>query len=317
MRSLLVPAALVFATLTLPIPTPAYAAAATCHGVPATIEASTGEVTGTPGNDVIVVTGSLTGSVTRVDGGAGDDLICVVGITGQLSLQSGTGNDTIDASTAGSLIFAFLGPGADTYVGGPQSDQVDAFGNPDHVVVSTAGGKDYVAATGLSATVDTGPGADSVFYGVAGRKPSSLDLGAGHDSLRVEGVVDLRVDLHLNLIRQKRVTSTVHGVEDIQAGGKHVVLRGDRDDNTFTVVGCQVDLFGAAGDDHLIEVADQDLGVEPCHPQRARMYGGPGADSLRGFFGDDLLLGGLGQDVAFGAGGSDRCQAEKRLKCER
>jgi hypothetical protein len=192
MRSLLVPAVLVAATLSPPA-TAAHAAAS-CHGVPATIEAGTGEVTGTSGNDVIVVSGSLTGSVTLVDGGAGDDLICVVGLTGTLTLRSGAGSDTVDASAAGSLVFAFLGPGPDTYVGGPQSDQVDAFGNPDHVVISTAGGRDYVAATGGSATVDTGPGADSVFYGVSpGGRPSSLDLGTGPDSVRVEGVVDVQV----------------------------------------------------------------------------------------------------------------------------
>ena len=226
MRSLLVPAALVAATLSLPT-SPAHAAAS-CHGVPATIEASTGEVTGTSGNDVIVVSGSLTGSVTLVDGRAGDDLICVVGLTAPLTLRSGAGNDTIDASAEGSLVFAFLGPGVDTYVGGPQSDQVDASGNPDHVVISTAGGRDYVAATGGSATVDTGPGADSVSYGVSpGGRPSSLDLGTGHDWLGVEGLVDVLVDLRGHTVRQNGVTTAMHHAEDIYAGGKHVVLRGD------------------------------------------------------------------------------------------
>ena len=83
------------------------------------------------------------------------------------------------------------------------------------------------------------------------------------------------------------------------------------------MIGCQVDLYGAGGDDRLIEVADHEIGVGPCHPQRARMYGGRGADYLRGLFGDDRLIGGAGRDVAFGAGGNDRCEAEKRTKCER
>jgi Ca2+-binding RTX toxin-like protein len=317
MRHLLVPAALVVTILSLPTAAPAYAEAATCHGLTATIEADTGEVMGTSGNDVIVVSGSLTGSVTLLDAGAGDDLICVVGLTGQLSLRSGTGNDTIDASTAGSLIFGFLGPGADSYMGGPQSDQIEASG-PDPVVISTAGGDDYVAATGGPATVSMGPGDDVVSYAVPpGRVPSSLELGTGEDWLSVEGLADLRIDLRRHTIRQKGVTTTVHHAEDVVAGGKHVVLRGDGGDNTFKVIGCRVDVYGAGGDDHLSEVADFDLGVGPCHPQRARLYGGPGDDFLRGFAGDDLLVGGPGSDVAVGSRGSDRCLAETRRRCER
>lgn len=228
MRHLLVPAALVVATMSLPTAGAAYAATATCHGLPATIEGSTGNVTGTSGNDVIVVTGTVAGSVTRVDAGAGDDLICVVGITGQLSLHSGTGNDTIDASAAGSLIFGFLGPGLDTYVGGPQIEQIDASGNPDHVVISTAGGDDYVAATGGPATVDTGPGDDTVSYAVPpGRVPSDLELGTGDDWVSVEDPVDVRVDLRRHTILQKGVTTALHHTESVQALAKHVTLTGD------------------------------------------------------------------------------------------
>ena len=135
--------------------------------------------------------------------------------------------------------------------------------------------------------------------------------------MRVEGLVDLQVDLHGHTIRQNGVTTTLHHAEDVQAGGKHVVLRGDGEDNSFTAIGCQVDLYGAGGDDRLSRWPTTSIGVEPCRPQRARLYGGRGADHLRGFSGDDRLVGGAGQDVAFGAGGNDRCLAEKRQKCER
>jgi Ca2+-binding RTX toxin-like protein len=317
MRHLLVLAALVGATLSLPTAGPAYAAA-TCHGFAATIEADTGEVRGTSADDVIVVTGAPTGSVNRVDGGAGDDLICVVGITGQLSLHSGAGNDTIDASTAGSLIFGFLGPGVDTYVGGPQIDQIDASGDPDQVVIRTAGGDDYVAATGGPAIVDTGSGDDVVSYAVpSGGAPSSLELGTGHDWVSVEDAVDVRADLRRHTIRQNGVTTALYHAENIQAAARHVTLTGDSRDNSFIVVGCRMDLFSAGGDDRVVEVADIDGRLPPCHRQRAQMYGGTGSDSLRGFVGDDLLVGGPGRDVAAGAGGWDRCLAEKRLNCER
>ena len=284
----------------------------------ATIEGSTGTVTGTPGNDVIVVSGSLTGSVSVLDAGAGDDLICVVGLTAQLSLRSGAGNDTVDASTAGSLIFGFLGPGADTYVGGPQSDQIDASGNPDHVVIRTAGGDDYVAATGGSATVETGSGDDVVSYAVPpDRVPSSLDLGTGDDWVSVAGLADLRVDLRRHTIRQEGVTTALHRAENVRAAAEHATLTGDGKDNSFIAVGCRLDLFGAGGDDRLTEAADLDAEVPPCHRRHTHLYGGTGADRLRGSTGDDILVGGPGRDVAAGAGGWDRCVAEKRRRCER
>ena len=64
---------------------PAAAQAATCQGQPATLEATGGDVVGTPGPDVIVVSGSL----TRVDAGDGDDVICVVGNTGKVTISAG------------------------------------------------------------------------------------------------------------------------------------------------------------------------------------------------------------------------------------
>ena len=101
------------------------------------------------------------------------------------------------------------------------------------------------------------------------------------------------------------------------AGGKHVVLRGDGGDNTFIAIGCRVDLYGAGGHDHLSEVADHELGVGPCHPQRARLYGGRGDDHSGLRRRRPAWLRGPGSDVAIGSRGSDRCRAEDRRRCER
>ena len=69
--ALVVPSAI---ALTGPV-APTYAAAAVCQGQPATIEGSTGTITGTEGNDVIV----STGADTDVQALGGNDLVCVVG----------------------------------------------------------------------------------------------------------------------------------------------------------------------------------------------------------------------------------------------
>ena len=64
--ALVVPSAL---ALSGPV-APTYAAAAVCQGQPATIEGSTGTITGTEGNDVIV----STGPDTEVQALGGNDL---------------------------------------------------------------------------------------------------------------------------------------------------------------------------------------------------------------------------------------------------
>ena len=66
---------------------PAYAVAAVCQGQPATIEGSTGTITGTEGNDVIVA--HRDGSGVRALGG--NDLICVVGG----DVYTGPGDDSV------------------------------------------------------------------------------------------------------------------------------------------------------------------------------------------------------------------------------
>jgi hypothetical protein len=125
------------------LPTTTAHAAGTCHGQPATIEASSGDVTGTPGNDVIVVSGT----VRYVDAGAGDDLVCLVdtvklpGRNRQIFVASGAGDDQVDASAAGAETSIRLGPGADSFLGS---------GYRDYVQVGTAGAS-------LAAPGDPGP----------------------------------------------------------------------------------------------------------------------------------------------------------------
>ncbi len=96
MRSLLATIALLgvgLAVPTAPVHAAAVqAAAATCHGLPASIEASSGKVVGTAGRDVIVVSGS----VTRVDAADGDDVVCVVGVKHAVRVSAGAGDDIVN-----------------------------------------------------------------------------------------------------------------------------------------------------------------------------------------------------------------------------
>ena len=92
---------------------------ATCHGLPATLVASSGDVDGTDGNDVIVVTGK----VHYLDAKGGDDLVCVLDVTRTPTVWSGLGDDVIDASGAtGKVSAAHRKPGTDTSTGSAGTD---------------------------------------------------------------------------------------------------------------------------------------------------------------------------------------------------
>jgi pimeloyl-ACP methyl ester carboxylesterase len=104
--------------------------AQTCNSVPATLVGTTGatQVTGTPGNDVIVA-GAGTASKT-IDGGTGDDRIC--GGAGDDTLLGGDGDDVLFGIFGNNLMSGgdgndvlYGGPGFDTCDGGPGIDAAD------------------------------------------------------------------------------------------------------------------------------------------------------------------------------------------------
>jgi Ca2+-binding RTX toxin-like protein len=127
---------------------------------------------GTAGDDVIV-----TGGARTVDARAGNDLVCVTGLTRYL--MAGDGDDAVDTDDRAVDTYTYLEAGADTFVGGQRRDHVS----------SGAGGD----------RLDTGGGADSyVSYVESGPTPGAdilVNLGAGNDFASVEhsneaGVLD-------------------------------------------------------------------------------------------------------------------------------
>src|SRR5689334_16922601 len=91
--------------LVLPADAPALSV---CSLFTPTISASSGTVTGTSGDDVVVVTGS----VTRVDTLGGDDVVCLDDTTGLVAVRTGPGEDEVTA-TATSRTSISTGPGDD------------------------------------------------------------------------------------------------------------------------------------------------------------------------------------------------------------
>ncbi len=315
MRSFIFTALVAAATVLLPA-TPAQAAD-TCFGQTPTITSAGGDVHGTPGRDVIVVTPTVR---TLIIGDDGDDDICVVGGNiVEVFIDSGAGNDRIDASTGPVGAGARLGAGADLYLGSNSSysDSVEVSPDQDRDVVKTFGGNDFVDAndTGGGDELDLGHGDDTVtFTQIAGAAGSKIDLGRGDDRLTVDDrQVDSTVDLRKKRLITNGVRSSLNGVEDVLANGKNVLLRGDGDKNDMYVTACHVTMYGGAGSDTLWQLGNEELDY-PCGRQWARLYGQKGNDSMKGRSGDDILIGGDGKDVAIGLGGRDTCVAE-RVRC--
>ena len=318
------------ATMTLlPTATATAHAAASCHGQPATIEASSGNVQGTPGNDVIV----LSGTVKFADAGDGDDLVCITDTTKPPSLDTGAGADEVDASGAGTKVNVRLGPGPDSLVGSRYGDYVqvgtagaslDAPGDPGPYQVTTgAGGDTLIVDVGAVVDADLGRGADGLSFRAAeGGQPSNVDLGPGQDGAVFEddwedagaGETTLRVDLDRDLMEWHGVTSTLLGAENIRGTARRIRVRGDSGPNRFFSFGCDVVFRGGAGGDTttMKTIGIYDTQPFDCKPGDVRRaYGNAGADFLGGGRSHDVLIGGPGRDKAYGGpGGDDVCIAE-------
>ena len=306
-------------------------AASICRGLPATIEGDVPQLIGTPGNDVIVAGGN----VHHVLAGEGDDVICVVADDRKrLYVEAGPGADLVDTTAATGATVATMGTGADTFIGGPEYDEVRLDQEPVEPtaadVVQTGDSSDSVTARS-AVDADLGPG-DDFYVGmfIEGQEPSRVALGSGDDTLRLDmGIAEhLRAaprssrlketELHLDLSKgtlvQDGVRSVVSGQETVIANGPKVWVQGSRRADYVVSGGCQVTMHGGAGRDQLVQVKGYDV---ECRSYQAHLYGDAGPDRLQTTEGNDVLIGGSGRDRAYAGGGRDRCVAEQKFSCER
>jgi Ca2+-binding RTX toxin-like protein len=197
--------------------------------------------------------------------------------------------------------------------------------------VRTGGGFDLLQAES-AVDADLGPG-DDFYIGefTEGQGPSRVQLGQGHDILRLDmgiaehlratshssrsrkSVARLRLDLNTGSLLQGGVESVVSGQEEVIANGPNVWVQGTPGADDVVSGGCRVTMHGSGGRDELVQVNGFDVA---CGKRRARLYGEGGPDKLQATLGNDVLIGGPGNDWAYGGGGRDRCVAEKTITCE-
>jgi hypothetical protein len=328
MKSLLLASGLVTGLVVGMVALPAPAVAGeTCQGQAATLVGSPDvfSLVGTEGDDVIVTNGSW---VTYADDG--NDRVCVTGDSG--SVYAGFGDDVVDTRAASSGR-SFLGPGADTYLGGPGSDFVKAAGNPgsgasigdqevDVIDVGAGSATIYTGAPGKANadTIDVGDGKSTVYWN-GYQTSGQVGFGAGSHQMKVS----LRGDEQRHWLLGNGVDpgasdTLVHWtgvVRDIAVldfpDNATVTVRGGGKANKLTADVCHATLKGEGGNDVLRLNLDSD---DHCKGRERRLLGGAGADKLVGSPYGDVLIGGAGRDAADGRGGTDRCQAEVTRNCE-
>jgi hypothetical protein len=253
------------------------AAAGSCQGRPATIEATGGTVTGTEGPDVILVTGPAT-----VEALGGDDTVCVAG--GRL--DAGAGDDEVSAVGAHEQI-AVLGAGDDTYTSvgltddvdphegdSAGTDTVDTGDGPDEVHSGTVKEPNHDHVTTFSVVKLEAPaGSDAQLSGGGGvyldtRDSASYVFNAMRGTLERNGEVVASYDpSHLFGVEARRARVTVHG----------------------TVHSESVDVHRAAAFRADLQAGVDLVYLHPGSPKQGRIDGGGGKNYLEAHAKDEAV----------------------------
>ncbi len=283
---------------------------------------------GWPNHDVIS-TGAGFDGVTyaglaggSIDNGDGADSLLINGAwTGELSID----NTTQRASLGGGTVtwtnvedfFARVAPGSSlSFAGSSGGEHLNVSGTVLDLAapstISMGGGDDGLRLENyLPTSVDTGAGDDTFSFlackaatikvNDAAQCTTAADQQVHTDLAGIEFLFALATETldvvgttgpdRLELSAKQRVrVSTGLGDDLVKAGGRTVLIKGGRGRDR---------LLGAARGDGLT------------------IYGGRGADFVRGSDGRDQLFGGKGSDTANGRQNVDRCVAETRTNCER
>lgn len=246
-----------------------------------------------PGSDY-AVTGD---GNDRVTGGADDDTIGVNG--GNDTVDAGDGNDTVQG-----------GDGDNTLDGGPGNDDLSVLiggtnrltgGDGNDVLTDLNGGSN-------PDTFDGGPGDDVI---TATFLAKSIDAGGGNDRVYVLGIFSQNL-----VITDTGWTHTANYLPAPQvtplAGVEYLSVFTDGFDNAVDASAFSGFLFlEDGGGSNTVRVGSGGsfvhlAGSEPFDANTtSTVYGGAGADTLTGGFGNDTLYGRGGADVLAGGAGTD------------
>lgn len=219
-------------------------------------DTAAGLTLGTDNRDTLVT--QATGE-RAIWGLGGDDRITVSG-DALLKVDGGTGDDTLDLTSATGAAFANGGTGSDTIVGGSSNDHL--YGNASTTIAGSDDGGDRIFAGAGSDYLQGNAGGDQLYGGTGGDR---IYGGSGDDEIRGEDGQD---SLQGN-----------RGEDDLYGGAGNDILRGGQDDDDLNGGEGGDQLFGDRGNDEL----QGGLGID-------HVTGGEGRDEFSFDQGDALIV---------------------------
>jgi Ca2+-binding RTX toxin-like protein len=229
-------------------------------------------IQGSPSNDTAIISVAPDGAVqvqlATADGSYNS--VFPKSTAKAVRFVGGDGNDTFQNSSA-LPAEAFGDAGADTFVGGSNTDRL--FGGAGDDTLIGGEGFDYV---------DGGDGNDWL----SGWKGKDTVIGGSGDDYLVGGTGN-------------DVMHGDDGADEIQGEQGNDRLTGGAGNDLLVGALGDDKLYGGTGDDHLSGEDGND-----------ELYGNDGVDWLSGWTGDDIIFGGAGNDKLIGAAGNDHLDGE-------
>jgi Ca2+-binding RTX toxin-like protein len=267
---------------------------------------------GTPGNGIMRLSSvsssetvhfaDPTGTVI-INTGGGDDSVTILaidsGFTAAIEIQSGSGNDTINAAAAATALTLNGDAGNDTITGGSGNDTLSG-GDDDDQLQGGSGNDSLAGGSGTDTILESGD-VDFVI-------DASTLTGVGNDQFSDIEQAILTGGDSANTIDASLFTGSV----TVNAGaGNDTITGSDNDDQLFgnddndSIVGGQGNdvVNGGADDDEVFGGADDDVVLGGGGNDTLK--GETGNDDIRGQSGDDVITGGRGNDTIDGGDGSD------------
>ena len=214
----------------------------------------------------------------------------VGGWTGVNQIVGGSGNDTIDATSATAVQSILGGEGDDHIIGGSRSDTL--FGGDGDDVLEGGAGNDRLVGDDGNDSLFGGAGSDTL---IGGAGANYLDGGNGSDIYLV-GAGDVVHDSGTSGFDSARIADPDGAAIFVGDWTGINRISGFTGDDSIDATGSDINLImlGGDGNDMLVGGNGND-----------RLFGGDGNDTLYGGAGNDLLISGSGANYLDGGEGSD------------
>ena len=258
-------------------------------------------------------TGGGSGSFNQIEvieTGAGNDLVDATASSAGVEVYGGTGQDTLKGGSGADILMA--GDGNDQLKGGAGNDLLSGGGDTDQIFIGLNDGIDTIQGGETGSDYDfltfstsvAGPGVKVTF--TAAETGTYSYTGGGSGSFT--GIEEVDGSAGADTIDASLASTGVTikggaGNDSILGGASKDFLQGDDGNDT---------IFGGGGNDTLNGDAGNDLsyGGEGddwllSGEGNNQSYGGDGNDYLFDASGASLLDGGAGNDTIYGSGGND------------